>query len=370
MARSKVRWNGSSRNACAAMFLRVSLLRFILVTFLLAAVVSLRAETRLPARRMANDGVAQAPKGIPLLPTLLNGYAIRPPWMVAGVDYAVGVPYGTKLKDPSTIAMAGVSVNAGAHIVYISASNVTLDGYDFGSAGGWSIYIRAGVADVVVQNSHFLVDANNVVPINAGVGAGNLTVRCNAFDGGRRRSDDVWALVNYNGSGTFIAQYNSFLDAPSDAIDFSAGTMRTIVTNNVFENLGTSPGSHPDSVQYVGVNANNSVIAFNTIYQPNPSGMQGIQLAAQNGSILTNTSIANNVIVAKKSASQTMSYSIAIQQGSGNTINGVTVNDNYIDFSGAWGPFYPPSGKDLVFDGNMDMVTGTRIVPPAGAASR
>jgi hypothetical protein len=246
---------------------------------------------------------------------------------------------------------------------------VTLDGYDFGSAGGWGIYIRAGVTDAVVQSSHFLVGANNVVPINAGVGAGNLTVRCNAFDGGRRRSD-VWALVNYNGSGTFIAQYNSFLDAPADAIDFSAGTMRTIVANNVFENLGTSPGSHPDSVQYVGVNAKNSVIDFNTVYQPNPSGMQGIQLAAQNGSSLTNTSIANNVIVAKKSASQTMSYSIAIQQGSGNTISGVRVSDNYIDFNGAWGPFYPPSGYGLVFDGNMDMATGARIVPPAGAASR
>jgi hypothetical protein len=352
------------------MLLRGSLLRFILVAFLLTAVVSLRAETQLPARRMANDGSAQAPKGIPLLPTLLNGYAIRPPWIVAGVDYAVGVPSGTKLKDPETIAMVGVSVNSNTHTIRITTGDVTLDGYDFGLAGGWGIYIQDGATDTVIQNSHFLVGANNVVPINAGVGVGNLAVRCNAFDGGGRRSDDVWALVNYNGSGTFTAQYNSFLNATSDAIDFNAGTMRTIVEYNVFENLGTNPGSHPDSVQYVGVNASNSVIAFNTIYQPNPSGMQGIQLAAQNGSILANTSITNNVIVAKKSASQTMSYSIAIQQGSGNTINGVTVNDNYIDFSGAWGPFYPPSGKDLVFDGNMDMVAGTRIVPPAGAASR
>jgi hypothetical protein len=345
-------------------------LRIITAASLLGAAEPAWAETPPVARRMADDGSAFAPGGTPILPMLLNGYATRPPWMVAGVDYAVGVPSGTKLKDPATITMAGVSVNANTHTVRVIASNVRLDGYNFSFAGGWGIYIQAGVTDTVIQNSNFLVGANNVVPINASVGVGDLTVRYNAFDGGGRRTDDVWALVNYNGSGTFTAQYNSFLNAPCDAIDFGAGTMRTIVANNVFENLGTSPGSHPDSVQYVGVNSNNSVIAFNTIYQPNPSGMQGIQLAAQNGSTLTDTSIANNVIIAKKSASQTMSFSIAIQQGAGNTITGAVVKDNYIDFSGAWGPFYPPTGTGLTFNSNVNMVTGARIVSPVGAASR
>ena len=35
------------------------------------------------------DGSANAPAGTPQLPNLLNGYAVRPPWEVAGVDYAV-----------------------------------------------------------------------------------------------------------------------------------------------------------------------------------------------------------------------------------------------------------------------------------------
>jgi len=35
--------------------------------------------------------------------------------MVAGVDYAVGIPQGTVLKDPATINMAGVTVDKNLH---------------------------------------------------------------------------------------------------------------------------------------------------------------------------------------------------------------------------------------------------------------
>lgn len=345
-------------------------LLILVLGFLMAAAVTSWAQLRPTANRMANDGSDQAAPGKPLLPTLLDGYISRPPWMVAGVDYAVGMPVNAELKNPATINLAAVSIDAVTHILTITGSHVTLNGYDFGLAGGWGIYIPAGVTGTAIQNSRFLVGANNLVPINAGVGAGNLTVRYNTFDGGGRREDDVWALVNYNGSGIFDAQYNSFRNAPDDAIDFSSGHMTTIVEHNVFENLGTSPGSHPDSVQYVGVTTDNSVISFNTIYQPHPSGMQGIQLAAQNGSVLSRTTIANNVIVATKAGSRSMSYSIAIQQAVGNAINGVVVRDNYIDFSGAWGPFYPPGGSKLTFSGNVDMVTGTRISPPSGAVNQ
>lgn len=303
------------------------------------------------------DGADNAPTGVPLMPTLLRGYGTRPPWKVAGVDYAVGVPLGMELKDPATISTPGVVVDVASHTVVVSASHVRLTGYDFGSAGGWGSYIEPGVTDTRITNSRFLVGINNVIPINAAAGAGSLTVVNNTFAGGGGRAS-VWALVNYNGSGIFIAKYNVFLDAPEDAIDFNSGSMRTIVMYNLFVNLGTRPGSHPDSVQYVSVRSYNSMISFNTIYQPNPSGMQGVQLQAQNGSTMNNTSIANNTIVAKAGTSVRMSYSIAVIQNPGNVINGVTVEGNYIDCSGAYGPFYPPSGRNLTFRGNVDMLTG------------
>src|SRR5262245_3500374 len=82
---------------------------------------------------MANgDGSANAPFGSPEFPNLLSGYVVQPPWSVAGVGYYVGVPTNITLKDPSTIAMAGVSIKG--HEIDITGNNVTLNGYNF---NGW-----------------------------------------------------------------------------------------------------------------------------------------------------------------------------------------------------------------------------------------
>jgi len=306
------------------------------------------------------DGANGAPTGTPLLRNLLKGYGARPSWKVAGVDYSVGVPRGAQLKDPATISVPGVEVDAASHRIIIRGNHVTLSGYDFGLAGGWGTYIAQGATNIVIADSNFLVGANNSIPVNAAAGSGDLTVLSSSFAGSGSHGD-VWALINYNGSGTFIAKYNLFLDAPDDAIDFNSGRMTTIVMYNLFTNLGTNPGSHPDPVQYVGVQSSNSIMAFNTIHQPNPSGMQGIQLQAQNGSVLDNTTIANNTIVAKAGAGMKMSYSIAVIQDPGNTINGAVVERNYIDCGGAYGPFYPPTGSNLTFRGNVDMLSGRSL---------
>jgi hypothetical protein len=311
---------------------------------------------------------AAASNGTPQLPDLLAGYAARPAWQVAGVDYAVGVPVGTTLKDPAAIAMAGVSVDAAQHTVYVTASNVTLDGYDFGLAGGYSVVINSGVTNTVIENSSFQAGSNQLVPIQAHSGAGDVTIQHCSIDGGGGSGGAVYALVSYDGSGTLTAQYNSFTNAPADAIDFSSGNLTYVVKNNLFENLGTSPGSHPDSIQEYGGNSTNSVFDFNTLYQPNPSGMQGIQLGAQGGSTIANTQIENNTVVAKGPAID-MSYSIAVAQAAGSPIVGATVSDNYIDASGAYGPFYPPSGSDLTFVGNVNLNTGTDFASPSGTSS-
>jgi hypothetical protein len=103
-----------------------------------------------------DDGSGAAPSGLPLLPNLLLHYPARPPWKVAGVDYAVGVPAGTKLLDPATIALGGVSVNTSNHTVTVAGNNVKLSSYDFGRSGGWGIYVDAKAANTVIQNCNFL----------------------------------------------------------------------------------------------------------------------------------------------------------------------------------------------------------------------
>src|SRR3954468_17404608 len=93
-----------------------------------------------PAAELA-DGSANAPAGTAQFVNLLNAYAVRPTWNVAGVDYYVGTPIGTVLKDPTSISMAGVSVDKSAHIIRVGGSNVTLSGYDFGLNGGWQVNV-------------------------------------------------------------------------------------------------------------------------------------------------------------------------------------------------------------------------------------
>jgi hypothetical protein len=315
------------------------------------------------AAQRYDDGSATAPAGQPLMPSILAHYAARPPWKVAAVDYAVGVPAGTRLMDPAAIAIGGVSVNAGNHTIVVTGSNVTISGYDFGRSGGWGVYVDAKATNTVVQNSSFVVGANHVVPINAGAGSGNLAVLNNTFDA-TVNTGEVWALVNYNGSGRFIAQYNIFAHSPDDAIDFGPGSMTTVVRYNLFENLGTDPQAHADAVQYVSTTSTNSIISFNTVYQSIPSGNQGLQIEAQNGSSITNTTVANNVILARDNG-KTMSYSIFVGADSGaNTIDGVMVANNYIDFSGAYGPFYTPTGSHLTYTGNVDMTRGRLLASP------
>src|SRR6266478_6279108 len=68
------------------------------------------------ANRCDGDGAGGASPSMPQHPNLLDGYAVRPTWEVAGVDYAVG-PTSTPLKDPATISMAGVSINSSTRTI-------------------------------------------------------------------------------------------------------------------------------------------------------------------------------------------------------------------------------------------------------------
>ena len=188
---------------------------------------------------------ANAPVGTPELPNLLAGYAVRPTWMVAGVDYYVGVPQNLTLLNPDTIKMAGVQVDASTHTITITGNNVTLSGYDFSLNGGWGISINSGVNNTTIENSNFVVGSNEQVPIDSS--GGNLTVLNDTFNGSSQTNAAApWAMVNYDGNGTFTSEYSLYENTPEDAIDFGQGNMTTIVEYNMFNNLGTQPGAHAE----------------------------------------------------------------------------------------------------------------------------
>jgi Right handed beta helix region len=306
------------------------------------------------------------PGGTPQHPNLFAGYAVRPPWQVAGVDYPVGVPVGTVLKDPTVAANlpVGASIDNATHTINISANNVTLNGFDFSLHGGYRVYISGAYSGIVIENCKFGgTNTNNVgFWIQAAPNANGLTIINSTFDGGPDPQ------VYYQGGGNFTAENNIFENAAGDAIDFGSGTIAPTVKYNLFYNLGTKAGSHPDTVQYGGgAITNNAIESFNTIYQPQGggevSGEEGIQICAWNGATINNATVANNVIIASGPA-LTMSYLIAIYPQSGGIINGVTVANNYLDSTGAYGPFYPPSGNNLDFTNNINILTGAQIHSP------
>ena len=197
-------------------------------------------------------------------PLMLGGYAVRPPWKVAGVDYGVGYLTTTKLADPSIIAMAGVSVDREKHIITVMDSNVTIDGFDFSLDGGWKIDVKNGT-NIVVTNSNFAVGSNALAPIEITGTAENVTVSNSIFDGSGNLQLDRLILYNASSNSIFLVQHNWIKNVATDGVWFLRGA-RLILRGNLFKSIGLTPGGHADAVQFSQNNTTGSQIVFNTLY--------------------------------------------------------------------------------------------------------
>ena len=328
------------------------------------------------------DGSATAPAGTPELPNLLSGYATRPAWQVAGVNYAVGVPAGTTLQDPLSLAsMAGVSVNTSTHLIEVTGNNITLNGYDFSKEGGWGIYVEGN--NDVIENCNFAAGPNwgpnAYYFVSTTSSITNLTIEDCTINGNGPTYQNMSGLVSFSGSGMFKVQYNLMENSPQHFVEINnSGTATLIDQYNVFMNgafySGTGAKPHENMTQFNGAGATiNSVIQFNTMVQDQPSGNmigggQLIQVSPGHGPV-DNMSVNNNVLIAQGGPSIAISYPMAVYQASGyGAVNGAIVQDNYIDASGAYGPFYPPAGSGFTFTGNVNLVTGAQFASPSGTA--
>ncbi len=306
------------------------------------------------------------------LPNLFAGDATRPSWQVAGVDYAVGVPASTALKTPAGIVMKGVSVNATTHVINVTGNGVTLNGYDFSLNGGWRVNVT-GKNDTI-ENSNFAVGANQQIPITAGATATNLSVLYNTIDGGGASANPsaITALISDTGTGLKV-EYNWLKNAPQTVIAVRGGTL--LDEFNLVQNVGFGAGSAESDLTFSGGVSNNSVISFNTIYNPphadEPTNLaSGLQIEAQNTATLSNTEVENNTIISP-GPTPTNSYLIAIHQDAGsNIVNGVNVQDNYLDSTGATAAYFPSTAAtNVAFVGNTNLKTGGVVPGIPGTAS-
>ncbi len=305
----------------------------------------------------------------PQYQTLLAHYPVRPTWSVAGVDYHVGVPESMKLLDAGTISRTGVSVNASAHQIIVSGNNVVLSGYDFSTHGGWNVYVE-GQNDTI-EKSFFQVGKNNLVPIVTSAGESGLSILHCTIDGGGTglvgNPAAIWSLIDSVGT-SLVTRYNWLRNAPQHIVEFRGG--RLLDDHNLIDRVGFYVGAHVNDVQFNGGVSEGSIIAFNTVYNPQPVGGfpssgEDLQVEAQLGSKIENARVEKNTVIST-GPKLTASYLIALHQDAGsNLLQGVTVSNNFLDPSGAYGALYPnPTGSDLTFSHNVNLKTGRLIATP------
>jgi hypothetical protein len=295
-----------------------------------------------------NDGSQNAPAGPAQYPSLLGAENVRPPWRVAGVDYAVGYPTGQTLKDPTTdpalAANPNVTIDTTNRVIQVNGSNVTLDGYDFTLHGGYAISVNSG-SGTVVSNS-------NVVWIGTAAGSSGLTIENNIFDGTNSPAD--LALVYHDGNGALVAKYNWFKNIPGSVITDNTGGSFTF-EYNLIENAGYV------YTQFSGTYSS-LIIDYNTTIQ-SATGAEGFRFYSEDGGSLTGDMSNNTMITSAVSGSPVIGYLMYIG-GSSSPVT-VTIQNNYMDLRGAAGSFHSDTSPstNATYSNNVNASNGATLEP-------
>ncbi len=331
------------------------------------------------------DGLSGAYNGRPQYPNLLNGYCVRPPWNVAGVDYPVGIPPGTVMKDWRTVNDPAITPNPTTGFMRldgIAGGNVTLRNIDFSLGIGAVIYnASGGAASITCINCKFALPATSsqqygvVAPIHDQNAA--VIVVQNCFFDGKNMGASTFLSVQ----GTTTMQYNWFINAWQHILEFNSTTNATLTYKyNLIDVAAIGPGAHMNFLQGGSAGSPKYFVSFNTNFQQTPGGAEGWQFeAGATGAIaFDNPQFTNNVSISRKVAAATdssgtprlgpnsMSYHIHGVSSPDSVVGTGINNNNYFDLSGAYNAYYPGTmtpAKGWSSSGNIDMNTGAAITP-------
>lgn len=383
------------------------------VTITLKAADGSTSQLVLPAPNVTGtdtyaDGAANAPAGTLQYPNILslasatNGLghnlATRPPWKVAGIDYATGIPNGVALQDPwpgypttSTSALAPSFVTQCGGTSHISFSGNTIEISPTANAiiSGWDFSLHNGVGLLVqsctnptISNNRFGVGSNLVQPLHIITNVNGITIESNEFNGdGLKNSQVGFGLIEANPYGTATIQYNYLHDAFSELMvlgNSPSGTTNYQVQYNLMANagLGQPQGAHGDWVQIVSASVYAQLISatftFNTCIQNNTTakvGSQGFSFNGNSGYFFENCIMTYNTVIAPVQVSGggvntffNADYSWLKGQG--------IVSNNYCDPTGLvfgiaqWVTIVSGSGGQsdtYTGSGNINMVTGAAM---------
>lgn len=221
------------------------------------------------------DGRLNAPLGAPQHPNLLNGYptatppncrirfprtgGTQPPWMVAGVDYAVGINSGITLQDPvpggslaaALVAIGGSTGGAPVDTIFFSGTtNATISGWDFSLHNGVRVEFQSSCSNVIFQNNNLKTGSNNFRPLFIDDTCSNFTVQYNVIDGGGSQTtgfaeSNTAGVMDVNCYNGFKVYYNWFKHAPAEGMVIATspnGQVSLDLRFNVIEDCGTAAG--------------------------------------------------------------------------------------------------------------------------------
>ena len=310
------------------------------------------------------DGSAGAPSGAPQYPTLLNGRAARPPWKVAGVDYAVGVHPGVTMKTPTTANLPSGVDNSRPGALYIEGNNVTLKGFDL---SGYTVYIDTPATGTVTVTDCICTGGTKSVNIRSAVAAkASLVVTYCTFDCGGLNSDSDFQTIKV--WTPLTVQYCLIKNSPAASY---SGSKTLIQFNALVAMCFNGPqGGHANAIYVEG--GSNIVIQYNTLWSGNtqsggvPVGLGAAIALFDDGGSYTNTNISNNVVISDLQGGA--SYLIGYYIHSPNTATGGVVSTNYGFWAngGGFGMFYGGSTGTVqaTYSGNIDMSTGQVVNGP------
>jgi hypothetical protein len=304
-------------------------------------------------------------------PGLLAGYALRPPWNVAGVDYAVGVPAMTALTDWQSLSGPGISVDTSSappygapHVRVDNTSNVVMDSIDFSLHGGaFLMFVNSPNPTVIRSN----FGGPNLSMIPAGVivadpWSPNLSVTYSTIDGAKAGGSGTGgpSLITNQGGGTTTLEYNWLKNAPQHTLEEAQPTALPLVLvyrNNLVEQSGWEVGAHPNYLQFGYADVSSVDVEYNTFYNtPQTTSGESLQFSGMGGYV-HNVTWAFNVMIATGGIPGSARSAFIHAGGSQNSGVG---HDNYVDTTAAWFLYYPGSMIGWTLTNNFNMVTGAQ----------
>jgi hypothetical protein len=309
-----------------------------------------------------------------------QAYTVRPPWNVAGVDYAVGYS-GTLTPATSWTAPACISsYNASIFIANADMQPCVISGVDFTVNGGYCFLVTgSGGNTVTFSNDHFATGTSNCtqyggwIQMQAGTTA-NILVEYSEFDDNYGCNCD--GVITMVGTGSVTVKYTAGIGITGRLEDIGNGSTGAIINQyNYIEGIG-STFEHGEVVE---INSSYPYVyneLWNTYYTESTgccdTALLYIQSAPATGpGTLTSAIDSYNVLVARPNPSQplggvTVSGPIWVDTSVGNTIGTVTITNNYIDPMGSFFPIVvnysttdPGSIGSSTCSGNISLVTGT-----------